>query len=303
MNKILDEIRKNSNVKIDENVSIKRLTNYKVGELARAVVRPRTISDLSKVIKILKKTKTKFMILGKGTNVLFSDKNYDGVIIKLDYLNKIEINKTTIEAEAGASLVEVSYKAIKNSLAGLEFATGIPGSIGGAVYMNAGAYNSDMGYVVSKVTVLTPDYQVINMVNKEAKFKYRTSFFKQNKDYIILKATFKLRKGDKDLLTEIVNDRKSRRILSQPLEYPSAGSVFRNPSPEMATGKLVQDLGLKGLYSGGAQISEKHGNFIINRNNATATDIKNLMDLVKTTVKDTYDIDLMLEQELINWED
>lgn len=303
MKKTINYLDKNSNIKIQQDVSLTKLTNYQVGGIASYVIRPKSINDLIIVLKNLKENKIKHMILGKGTNVLFSDKKYEGVIIKLDYLNKVTINKNIVTADAGASLVQVAYLAIKNSLAGLEFATGIPGTIGGAVYMNAGAYNSDMGYVVSKVLVLTPDYKIINMVNRECLFKYRTSFFKQNDNYIVLQATIKLRPGNYHLLTEVANDRKQRRHASQPLEYPSAGSVFRNPSPEMPAGKLVEDLKLKGKYIGGAQISEKHGNFIINRNQAKAQDIKDLIDLIKDKVKKEYQVDLFLEQELINWEE
>ena len=167
--------------------------------------------------------------------------------------------------------------------------------------MNAGAYNSDMGYVVSRVKVLTPKMTVITMVNRELDFHYRTSFFKTHKSYIVLEATFNLQKGNKELLEEIVNDRRERRLQSQPLEYPSAGSVFRNP-PNNFSGKLIEDLGYKGLVKGGAKVSDKHANFIINYDNATASDIKELIEFIKSEVKEKYDIDLKVEQEFINWE-
>ena len=198
-------------------------------------------------------------------------------------------------------MIKVSREAIKHSLAGLEFASGIPGSVGGCVYMNAGAYNSDMGYVVSRVKVLTPKMTVITMVNRECDFHYRTSFFKKNKNYIVLEATFNLKKGNKELLEEVVADRLKRRLESQPLEYPSAGSVFRNPK-DMYSGKLIEDLGYKGLEKGGAKVSEKHANFVVNYNKATAKDIKELIDFLKDEVKEKYGVDLVVEQEFINWE-
>ncbi len=167
--------------------------------------------------------------------------------------------------------------------------------------MNAGAYKSDMGYVTKSAEVLTPNLEIITMTNKELDFHYRTSFLQKHKGYICLEATFQLRKSDKDLLQEIVDDRKKRRLESQPLEYPSAGSVFRNPEDKFA-GKLIEDIGLKGYSIGGAKVSEKHANFIINHNNAKAEDIKNLIEKVKTDVKKEYDIDLKCEQEFVNWE-
>ena len=241
------------------------------------------------------------MILGNGSNTLFSDKEYNGVIIKLDCLNKITYFKNLVKAEAGVNLVKLSYQTIKKSLAGLEFATGIPGTVGGAIFMNAGAYKSDMGYITKSIEVLTPNFEVITMTNKELDFHYRTSFLQKHKDYICLEATFELRKNDKNVLEEIVEDRKKRRIESQPLEYPSAGSVFRNPQ-DMFAGKLIEDLGFKGYTVGGAKVSEKHANFIINHNKAKAEDIKAIIETLKKEVKDKYDVDLKCEQEFVNWE-
>ena len=169
------------------------------------------------------------------------------------------------------------------------------------MHYKQGAYNSDMGYVVSRVKVLTPKMTVITMVNRELDFHYRTSFFKKHKDYIVLEATFNLQKGNRELLEEVVNDRKKRRLESQPLEYPSAGSVFRNPKDNYS-GKLIEDLGYKGLIKGGAKISEKHANFIVNHNNAKASDIKELIEFIQEEVKEKYNIDLHVEQEFINWE-
>ena len=298
---LVEELKKLNIGKMLTNVPLKNYTTYKVGGNAKVIIYPKNVDNLVKLIKYLKTSKIKYMVLGNGSNVLFSDKEYDGVIIKLDELNHIEIRQNRIIAGAGASLIKVSREAIKHSLAGLEFATGIPGSVGGAVYMNAGAYNSDMGYVVSRIKVLTPKMTVITMVNRELDFHYRTSFLKKHKDYICLEVTFNLKKGNRQLLEEIVEDRKKRRLASQPLEYPSAGSVFRNP-PDMYSGKLIEDLGYKGLIKGGAKISEKHANFIVNFNNAKAQDIKELIEFIEDAVKEKYNVDLHVEQEFINWE-
>ena len=301
MEEILKQLKKESIGKILTDVPLSQYTTYKVGGNAKIVVYPENTEKLVKLIKLLKNNQVKFMVLGFGSNVLFSDKTYDGVIIKLDEFNDITFKRNKVTAGAGASLMKVALMSVRKGLSGLEFATGIPGSIGGAVYMNAGAYKSDMGYVVTEVKVLTPKYRVITMVNKEMDFHYRTSFLKKHPDYICLEATIKLKKGNKEEIEELVKERKSRRLESQPLEYPSAGSVFRNPEGLFA-GKLIEDLGYKGLTKGGAQISEKHANFIINYKNAKAQDIKDLIDFIKEEVKEKYDIELKVEQEFKNWE-
>lgn len=301
MEELIKQLKKENIGKILTDVSLKNYTTYRVGGTAKVMIFPTDIYKLTRLIKILKASKVKYMVLGNGSNVLFSDKIFDGVIIKLDEFNNIKFVRNSVIAGAGASLMKVALMSIRKSLTGLEFATGIPGTIGGAVYMNAGAYKSDMGYVVSNIKVLTPDLRVITMVNKELDFHYRTSFLKKHHDYICLEATIKLRKGNKDIIDEIVNERKKRRVATQPLEYPSAGSVFRNPTG-MFAGKLIEDLGYKGLTKGGAKISDKHANFIINYNNATAEDIKSLIDFIKEEVKDKCDVDLTVEQEFKNWE-
>lgn len=301
MNKVIQEIRTGNYGKFIENVSLKKFTTYKVGGIAMAIVYPRDTTQLINLLKLLKTRNIKYKILGNGSNLLFSDKPYDGILIKLDEFNKLELNGTNITVGAGYSLMKLAAFATRKSLAGLEFASGIPGTIGGAIFMNAGAYKSDMGYIVKTVKVLTPDFRIITMTNSELNFHYRTSFLQHNPDFICLEATISLKKGQKEKLIEVNKDRKQRRLREQPLEYPSAGSVFRNPEG-MASGKLIDDLGLKGLSKGDAQISEKHANFIINRGNAKASDIKELMEFTKNLVKEKYNVDLKIEQEFVNWE-
>ncbi len=301
MDDLIKKLKASNIGKILTDVKLSNYTTYKVGGIAKVIIYPSNIDKLIELIKILKSQNIKYMVLGYGSNVLFSDNVYDGVIIKLDEFNNIEFNNDKVTAGSGASLMKVALMSVKRGLSGLEFATGIPGSIGGAIYMNAGAYKSDMGYVVTKIKVLTPKYRVITMVNKELDFHYRTSFLKKHPDYICLEATIKLKKGNKEEIEDLVKERKQRRLETQPLEYPSAGSVFRNPEG-MYAGKLIEDLGYKGLTKGGAQISLKHANFIINNNNATAQDIKDLIDFIKEEVKEKYNIDLKVEQEFKNWE-
>lgn len=288
--------------KVVEDVPLSSHTTYKVGGIAKCFVYPKDIKSLIKLLKFVKANDIKYKILGNGSNTLFSDEIFDGVIIKLDKFDNMDIkNKYIIVVGAGYNLMKLASFAARRGLAGLEFASGIPGTVGGAVYMNAGAYKSDMGYIVKRVKVLTPDFKVITMTNSELDFHYRMSFFQKNPGYICLEATIGLKKGDKDEIAKVNKERKLRRLESQPLEYPSAGSVFRNPEGLFA-GKLIEDLGLKGLMKGGAQISNKHANFIINKNNAKAKDIKELIEFTKEAVEDKYKVKLKVEQEFVNWE-
>ena len=302
MNEIIDLIKEREIGKCLENVSLKKYTTYKVGGNARCMVYPKNTKKLIELLKICNNKKVKYKILGNGSNTLFSDKEFDGIIIKLDEFNEISmINDKTIRVGAGYNLIKLALFATKKSLSGLEFACGIPGTVGGAVYMNAGAYKSDMGYIVKKVKVLTPNYTVINMTNAELNFHYRSSFFQKNPNYICLEVIIGLKKGNREEMIALSKDRKERREASQPLNYPSAGSVFRNPEGNFA-GKMIEDLGLKGLTRGGAQISNKHANFVINIGDATATDIKELITFVHDTVLEHYDVDLKIEQEFVNWD-
>lgn len=302
MDEIIQEIKNKNLGKIEENVSLKKYTTYRVGGVARCIVYPRDINSLVLLLKLLKNRNIEYKILGNGSNLLFSEKPYEKILIRLSEFDWIDFyGKNKIRVGAGASLIKVSLLAMKKSLTGLEFASGIPGTVGGSVFMNAGAYKSDMGYVVESVKVLTPDLRIINLENKEMNFHYRSSYLQKHPSYICLEVIFKLQKGKKEAIEEVVHERRERRIASQPLNYPSAGSVFRNPEDNYA-GKLIEDVGLKGFRHGGAMISDKHANFIVNYKNATSDDIKYLMDLAKEKVKNEYDIDLRIEQELVNWE-
>lgn len=301
MKKIISFIKNNNIGKYDENESIKKLTSYKVGGKAKLVVYPKDEEKLMALITYLKNNSITYKVIGNGSNLLFSDKDYNGVLIKLTNFDNCEIRGTTVKVGAGYSLVKLSLQTAKESLTGLEFASGIPGTVGGAVFMNAGAYKSDMGYVVRNVRVLTPEMQIITLSNAEMKFHYRTSFLKTHPDYICLGCTISLKRGKRAAIEDVIKERRKRRLASQPLEYPSAGSVFRNP-PDKFSGELIESAGLKGKTIGGATVSKKHANFIVNKNKAKAKDIKDLMELVKKEVKDKYNIELKEEQEFVNWE-
>ena len=299
---MLKELEELNIGKIDTNVSLKKCTTYRVGGTAKYIVYPKDVKSLVKLIKYLKNKNVKYKILGNGSNRLFSDKEYDGVLIKLTEFNNLEfIGKNKLRVGAGYNLIKLSLVTAKKGLTGLEFASGIPGTVGGSVFMNAGAYKSDMGYVVESVKVLTPDEKIINLENKEMDFHYRTSFLKKHPEYICLEVVIRLQKGKKEAIEALIKDRRERRLSSQPLEYPSAGSVFRNPEDNFA-GKLIEDSGLKGEKHGGAMISSKHANFIVNYKNAKAEDIKNLIELAHDKVKENYNVDLKIEQEFVNWE-
>ena len=271
---------KNLNVgKVEDNVLLSKYTTYRVGGPAICVVYPKNVTCLVKLLRFLKLENVMYKMLGNGSNLLFSDKPYNGVLIKLDEFNNIEfLGKNKVRVGAGVSLVKLSLLTAKKGFTGLEFASGIPGSIGGAVFMNAGAYKSDMGYIVEKVKVLTPDLKII-----------------------YLEVILKLQKGSRDAIEEVIRERRKRRIESQPLEYPSAGSVFRNPEGDFA-GRLVEEAGLKGMKHGGAMISDKHANFVVNYKKAKAEDIKYLIDLAHDKIKENYGVNLKIEQEFVNWE-
>lgn len=295
---IIREIKELDCGKVIKHPKMRDYTTYKVGGQVLGIVYPKNVDQLVKLISFLKSKKIRYKVLGNGSNVIFKDSFYDLVIIKLNYFNHLEINNRQIVVGAGYNLIALSLKVAKEDLTGLEFASGIPGTVGGAIFMNAGAYKSDMGYVVKKIKVLNPDLEIETFYNEQLNFHYRTSFLKENPEYICLEATIQLRKGKKEAIMEVIKDRKLRRMASQPLEYPSAGSVFRNPEGLFA-GKLIEDLGYKGKMVGGALVSEKHANFIVNYNKAKGEDIINLIEEIRKAVKKEYGVELKVEQEIV----
>lgn len=293
---MLNEI-KNLNIgAIYENIDLKKYTTYKVGGYADMLVLPDNIDSLSKLLNYLKKNKIKYKILGNGSNLVFLG-DYKGVLIKLDKFNNYEINDNIVVAQSGVSLISLALKCSKLGLTGMEFATGIPGTIGGAVYMNAGAYNENMAGIIKKVRVLDENNNIIELSNEDLNFNYRYSIL-QNKNYVCLDVEIELKKGNVDEILSLIEKRKNKRMETQPLDYPSAGSVFRNPENESAW-KLIDGIGFKGKSIGDAKISEKHANFIINMGSANGNDIKNLIDDIKKEVKIKYNIDLCVEQEFV----
>lgn len=298
---MIDELNKYGTV--EEHATLKNLNTYHIGGTAKYLVSPNSIKDLISILKITKENKLKYFILGNGSNIVLNDREYDGVVIRLNKLNgyNIEEDKQMAYAEAGVMLPTLVKDAVDCSLTGLEFASGIPGTIGGAIYGNAGAYNSCIMDYVASVTVINENLELETIEHEDIKYSYRMTMFKETKKYIIVAAKFFLKKGDKQSSLDLIEERQKRRVETQPLEYASAGSVFRNPEGDFA-GRLIESSGLKGYKIGGAEVSEKHANFIINKNNATASDIYKLINYVHDTVLAKTNVDLLIEQEFIDWE-
>ena len=286
------------NIEYYENYSLRNYNTYKLDVVCNYLVFPDDLGTLILFLNFLKENNLKYMILGNGSNIIFKNDFYDGVVIKLDRLNDIVFDEAKVEVGAGYSLVKLSLECLKRSISGFEFASGIPGAIGASIAMNAGAYNTSMSDIVEEVKVITPDLEIITMTNEELEFSYRDSFIKRNKDYIIVSAKLQLCMGNSEEIEDLISSRRVKRMESQPLDAPSAGSVFRNPDGFYA-GKLIEDCGLKGYRIGDAMVSEKHANFIINVGNATGNDIVNLINYIKEKVKEKYDVDLVEEQLII----
>ena len=285
---------------IRENVHLKTCTTMRVGGTARYVIKVTTKTMLTRLISALNFIEYPYKVIGAGSNIIPSDRGFNGAIIKLDFKEIVE-NQNFLYADAGASLVSVVKRAEQCGLGGLEWACGIPGTVGGAVVGNAGAFGSCIANTVPIVDVLT-NGKIVSMESSDCKFAYRESRFKKSKRYIILGAYFSLERRDPEEIRALQSKYTEKRIAAQP-SGASAGSIFRNPTtPEKtlpAAGALIEKLGLKGTRIGGAVISEKHANFIINDNNATARDVRKLIALVKKRVKDTYDLELLTEVELM----
>jgi len=279
---LLEGIVGSDNIKIDE--PMKRHTSFKVGGSADILVTPVSIFQLSEILKLCKRENVPILVMGNGTNLIVSDKGIRGAVIKIyDNLNGCSVENDTIRAYGGILLSKLSNVALENNLTGLEFASGIPGTLGGAVAMNAGAYGGEMRNVVFETEYMDKDGELKVLRNEEHEFGYRTSFI-QKQSGIVIRSVLKLRKGNKDEIKALMRDLTKRRQEKQPLDMPSAGSVFKRPEGHFA-GKLIEDCGLRGYQIGGAQVSNKHCGFIVNTGNATARDIISLIRHVQATVK------------------
>lgn len=282
---------------IEINAPMKEHIYFKVGGPVDILLNPSNKEQVVKTVALCKEHNVPYFIIGNGSNLLVRDGGVVGVVIKLCKLKNIEVNGTKIYAECGALLTDVSKAAVKNSLTGFEFACGIPGSIGGAVYMNAGAYDGEIEFIIKEATVINDKNEIITLSKEQLELGYRTSAVMQH-GYVVLSATFALKQGNYETIKARVDHLTKRREDSQPLEYPSAGSTFKRPTGHFV-GKLIQDSGLKGFTMGRAGVSEKHSGFIINRGGATAKEVLDVIEYVQKVIKENYDVDLHTEVRII----
>lgn len=290
----------NANVgKVLMNEPLANHTTMKIGGPADIFIEPKDIEGIKNTIEIIKKHGIEWRAIGRGSNLLVSDKGIEGAVIKLgDGLDHLSIEGETITVGAGFSVVRLATMISKKGLSGLEFASGIPGSVGGAVYMNAGAHGSDISKILVKAHILFTDGTMEWLTNEELKFSYRTSILQNERPGICIEAEFQLENGDLETIVSQMKKNKDYRKETQPWNFPCAGSIFRNPLPNFA-GKLIEDSGLKGHSIGGAKISEMHANFIVNTGTAKAQDVLDLIQHVKETIKEKHDVKMETEVEII----
>ncbi|MBS4189132.1 UDP-N-acetylmuramate dehydrogenase [Bacillus sp. FJAT-49705] len=299
MNEIITKLNELDIGKIKENEPLSNHSTMKIGGPADLFIEPTSIENLIKTMEILREYKVEWTAIGRGSNLLISDAGIAGAVIKLGVgVSNMELIGNKVKVGGGYSLVSLSTQLSRKGLSGLEFASGIPGSIGGAVYMNAGAHGSDISKIITKSHVLFEDGEVAWLTNEEMEFSYRTSILQKKRPGIVLEAVFDLKEGDKDSISAEMQRNKDYRKETQPWNFPCAGSIFRNPLPNYA-GKLIEAAGLKGYSIGGAKISDMHGNFIVNTGNAKAEDVLALIKYIKKTIYELYTINIETEVEII----
>lgn len=293
-----EELKKYGNVLSD--VSLKEFNTYKLESFSKYLVYPNSITDLVQLINYLDKENIKYFILGNGSNVILPSNTFDGVVIKTTALKSVkDLGDNKLYAEAGVMLPKLVNDSLYFGYKGLEWAAGIPGTVGGSIVGNAGAYKSCIFDYLLSVTILEGGITKI-LKKDDIIYSYRHTSLKGEK-CIVLSAVFSLEKGNMEESKKLIKSRYLRRVETQPLDKPSAGSVFRNPIDEPA-GKIIEDLGFKGTCCNGAKVSEKHANFIVNSGNATSEDVISLINDIKKCVKEKKNIDLVLEQEIVSWE-
>lgn len=286
---------------VERNEPLSKHTTFRIGGNASYFIYPKNEICFMRILELLKEAGLPYKIFGKGSNLLCSDDDYEGAVICLDrYMTEFYFEEDgTCVAQAGCSIILLAHEAMKRSFTGLEFASGIPGTFGGAMYMNAGAYKSSISDILQSVFILKDD-TCVWIDQSELEYSYRHSRFQQEDDWIILGGRIKLTSGDQKEIRDLMDSRRKRRMESQPLNKPCAGSMFRNPKEAQAW-ELIEKIGYRGKRIGGAMVSEKHANFIVNEEQATAQDIAMLVDEIQKKVKAEYDIDLHTEVERFNW--
>lgn len=284
-------------VRYDE--PLKNHTTFKIGGNCIALIEPREVSDIVETMKICRENSIKFFVIGNGSNLLVPDEGYNGVIIKLkSEFSTIQVEGEYLIVNSGAKLSEVYTVAYENSLTGFEFASGIPGTIGGAIYMNAGAYGGEMKDIVESVQVLDLDnFELRELKNEELEFSYRKSII-QRRNYIVTTIKLKLQKGNKEKINAVYEDLRERRNSKQPLNFGSAGSTFKRPEGHFAS-KLIEDAGLKGYHINDAWVSEKHSGFVVNKGNASYKEVMELIEYVQNVVFEKFGVKLETEVRIL----
>lgn len=276
-------------------------TTFRIGGLADCFVQLENTEQLIKVQKYLSQVGVPFFILGNGSNLLVSDAGFRGVILQIGpKMNRVTVEGNVIVAQAGASMAQIARTAMEHELTGMEFASGIPGTIGGGVVMNAGAYGGELSQIVTQVNVVNSEGGIMELDNETMEFGYRTSTIRNN-PFTVTEVILRLEKGDRQQIRERMEELAAKRREKQPLEYPSAGSTFKRPAGHYA-GQLIMEAGLRGLQCGGAKVSDKHCGFVINTGNATAEDVRKLIREVQARVKDQFNVDLETEVLFLGWE-
>lgn len=287
--------------KVIENEPMYKHTTYKVGGPAKIFVKANDIDSLIQTLNYCRDHDIKHMVIGNGSDLLFSDKEYDGIIISMKSFDDVKMNGSTIVAQAGVSMIALAYSSAKAGLSGFEFMGGIPGDMGGGIYMNAGAYKYCMADVFVSARVLDDDLNIITLSKEDMEFSYRHSVLQKHPNWIILDATFEMTAKDPGEIRKVLDKRKERRMSTQPWNFACAGSVFRNPEEKPAW-RYIDEAGLRGYEIGGAQVSPKHSNFIVNNGYASAKDILDLIRLVEKTVYEKLGVKLHKEVILVNWD-
>lgn len=280
-----------------KNEPLSRHTTFKIGGKAKYFFKPANADDISSIIRYCKKNNEKYIVIGNGSNILFPDEGYEGIVIQIfDRMKKVMVEGCRLYAQAGATLAYIAAIAKDNELTGMEFAAGIPGTAGGAAVMNAGAYGGELKDIVEYVDILETTGEVRRYSCKEMQFGYRTSVIDSEK--IVLGVGLILKEGNRQDIEQEMDRLRHARFTKQPLDLPSAGSTFKRPEGYYAA-KLIEDAGLKGLKHGGAMVSDKHAGFVVNWNNATCRDVLELIDIIRDTVLDKFGVLLIPEVRII----
>lgn len=299
MKRMIEELTHYGTVLADEPLS--RHTTLRVGGPARYLIYPQDSASVQGIIDFCHEHGIMFKVIGRGSNLLVSDQPYNGIVIKLDRsFKEITFYETSVRVASGYSMIRLANELARRGWSGFEWAGGVPGNIGGGVFMNAGAHGRAIQDNLVRVHVINREGEMFWLTNEECQFSYRTSIFQERRDWVILEAEFHFEVGDSQEITQKMEQWRHRRQTTQPLQLPNCGSIFRNPESHFA-GQLIEELGLKGMKIGGAQVSEQHANFIVNSDSATAQDIADLIQYVQKAVAEKYGVNLHQEVEYFNW--